>query len=662
MLPAAGNGAVIATSPSGGPISSPAAENGAVSAATSSTGPTALGSIENDALGVGLRTVRLTERPSKKRPFSGHGGPTRLSTAISRVADGRVPSNLPCFDGHRLLVSLATLHGLPSQDRFLNALRHAVTTHFASGACGLSIGCQSVVSEMFPRPPEALTQEDFQQMLQIRLSSHLQPRLSRAVARRILTLHNVEFSMQDGPAKLRSLLGKYLKSLDSKRPCYESKQAKRDRKTEARTRESNKLKDEWPQLVSPSLKEKFKTYFNQLISKEALSAFTCGSCIERYEEMEQNNPPPRPWLDPGVIPPPMPVKSGAYSSLLVDPQCIEDDPDSMEPVLVVCKTCRSELKRGIVPRRAMANHNFLGPVPPELQDLTVVEQAMIARCRSKCWIIQLREDDDSGLPNIQRGFKGHIIVYPQQPTKAKPLIVHKEKVMNALDWLATHNHLYKDVVIDRTVFYGHGETVNIPFHIEHILPSDGIEATTSSYSGIPRPLTEPVLTQTAATSDESSYAHIRNIRADSEPRPTDIPFESVVVTDVKGHESSSVLRKAATRHLEKLGGNYLELRHDPQPVNEFNNPDLFPLISPTLFPYGIGGVEDKLNRGTRFGFQAHLKHFFNLADRRFQEHYSFLFTAFNMLQRETLLLHTSFKVNRQNFDTHQPFDILVAEL
>jgi hypothetical protein len=186
------------------------------------------------------------------------------------------------------LVSLATLHGLSCHNPSPSALRHPITTHFASGACGaqamgaLSIACQSVVAQMFPSyPSEAVTQEEFQQMLQIRLLSHLQPRLSRAVARRILTLHNVEFSMQDGPAKLRSLLGKYLKSLDSKRSCYKSKQAKRDNKTEARARESTKLKEEWPQLISPGLKEKFKQYFNQLISKEALSTFTCGSCVER---------------------------------------------------------------------------------------------------------------------------------------------------------------------------------------------------------------------------------------------------------------------------------------------------------------------------------------------------------------------------------------------
>jgi hypothetical protein len=40
---------------------------------------------------------------------------------------------------------------------------------------------------------------------------------------------------------------------------------------------------------------------------------------------------------------------------------------------------------------------------------------------------------------------------------------------------------------------------------------------------------------------------------------------------------------------------------------------------------------------------------FNLSDCRFQEHYSFLFTAFNIIQRRAALLHTSLKVKRSNF-------------
>ncbi|KAJ7486257.1 hypothetical protein B0H11DRAFT_1649045, partial [Mycena galericulata] len=245
---------------------------------------------------------------------------------------------------------------------------------------------------------------------------------------------------------------------------------------------------------------------------------------------------------------------------------------------------------------------------------------MIARCRSKCWIIQMRELEDKGYQNVQRGFKGHIIVYPQRPSalattlppsieeittpicvvfvgsnpptlewireKARPLIVRKERVLKALEWLSIHNHLYKDVFIDRTVFDGHGDIVHVPFHVEHIIPSDGIEATTSSYATTHQ-FTEPPEPLVTHPASETSH--------------------SVVVTDVKGHESSAKLRDAAARHLKKPGSNYIGIPHDPLPVNEFNNPDLLPLIYPTLFPYGIGGPEDKTRR-TQFGFESHIKH------------------------------------------------------
>ncbi|KAJ7440964.1 hypothetical protein FB451DRAFT_1414888 [Mycena latifolia] len=97
--------------------------------------------------------------------------------------------------------------------------------------------------------------------------------------------------------------------------------------------------------------------------------------------------PPLPWLHPDIPEPPMPnAPNTPYSDLLLDPRaaCIESDPETFELVLVRCKVCRSALKGNRVPPNAMSNYNFIGPVPPELADLTVVEEAMIALCRAKC--------------------------------------------------------------------------------------------------------------------------------------------------------------------------------------------------------------------------------------------------------------------------------------
>jgi len=65
---------------------------------------------------------------------------------------------------------------------------------------------------------------------------------------------------------------------------------------------------------------------------------------------------------------------------------------------------------------ALANNLVLGEIPDELKALTVIEEAMVAHCQSKCWIVQFRESNqDMPTPNSQQGMKGHIIIYPQHP-------------------------------------------------------------------------------------------------------------------------------------------------------------------------------------------------------------------------------------------------------
>lgn len=109
------------------------------------------------------------------------------------------------------------------------------------------------------------------------------------------------------------------------------------------------------------------------------------------------------------------MENTPYSDLLLEPDCIESDPETNSPVLVCCRKCCADLKAGRVPAKSMGNHNYLGPVPPKLKDLTVVEEAMITLCRAKCWIIQLR-DDDPHMPTTKRGIRSHIIVHPQRPS------------------------------------------------------------------------------------------------------------------------------------------------------------------------------------------------------------------------------------------------------
>jgi hypothetical protein len=163
----------------------------------------------------------------------------------------------------------------------------------------------------------------------------------------------------------------------------------------------------------------------------------------------------------------------------------------------------------------------------------------------------------------------------------------------------------------------------LPVHIQHVLPDKSDEILTSRYDA-----PSDVLEEMVYCSDSSG---------------SKVPFTNVVVTDVDVHAPANELWAAALQHVKQHGGGYIEVPHGLQPVNKFFNPSLFPMIYPTLFPYGLGGFEDAAWM-TKISFQKHLKHLFSLADRCFQEHYSFLFTVFNVIQQCEILLHSSLKV------------------
>ncbi|THU84822.1 hypothetical protein K435DRAFT_686827, partial [Dendrothele bispora CBS 962.96] len=255
---------------------------------------------------------------------------------------------------------------------------------------------------------------------------------------------------------------------------------------------------------------------------------------------------------------------------------------------------------------------------------------MIARCRNKAWIVKLHDNGlepafdahnvtgiNEGSSNaiLQRGVKGHIIVYPQNPTsvldllpppledmctaacvifvgshppsqdwlreKATPLIFRKEKLQRALEWLRTHNPLYRDVRINQAFLDGLQDEEILPVRIEHVYPDSSTSVVNSSYDN--------------------------NAGRDDGPDDSAVAFERVVVSDVSGNESSTVLKRAASKHVRQKQGSYVRLPHGSQPASEFDNQSLFPMMYPTLFPYGLGGI-GLPERLVPVSMKAHVKH------------------------------------------------------
>lgn len=553
-------------------------------------------------------------------------------------------------------------------------IRDIVRKHLAMGSCipidenPAPVGCTDAIGSL-PQVDEA-DGDDSRLSLQIRLLASVVDTIKARPLKKLLELHNVPFEPSLSLRKLRNRLRGHINRL------IKGKQA-----SGSRLLEENRmaLSSQWPTLVPSELKDKIVKNFRERTAKESLSSFVCASCAEKclnresrsllLSELNQDllrRPDHRffrdavvdpGWLDPECESPEFPsIEEG--SDLMLDSAGVVTDDEGVTK-LMLCIPCFNDLRHDRTPPLSIANHNYLGKVPEELKDLTVVEEAMIARCRAKCWVVQLREEDrELSMPDTQRGMKGHVIIYPQRPSelanvlpssledyttfmcvifvgskpptdewlqkKAKPLVVRREKVRRALMWLKAHNPHYKDIRINHDMLDRLAPTQVLPVQIDHV--------------------------QSEGEHDDPLTAGYDNLTSTEPPVDQDncCPIQNVVITDIDGTAPPNELRAAAWRHVKKNGGAYVEMSHDPNPVNEFCNPELFPMIYPTLFPYGIGGIEDS-RRSAKISMKRHVKHLFSLADSRFQEHYSFLFTAFNILQRRAVLLHTSLKVKRRDF-------------
>ena len=544
-------------------------------------------------------------------------------------------------------------------------MRSLLSLHISSGCClGCSAdACRAVVAGLIHEDCTLIDQLQFQILI---ISSSIKKLSSRSL-HRMFDNHKIYYEADFSLSKFQRELRKFITRLQIGKSNEEKRTAiiEAEKNAELKRQELHK---NWPQIVPKTLKDKVSHIFKQQTSSSALSTFTCAVCSsETYCADKQERLLSELDMEILKIPPsidnlPHPYVDGPLKNTLVDPKGISSDKNG-NLLALLCKTCQSALNHDKKPPLSLVNGTYLGPVPSELHDLTPIEEAMIARCRSKCWVIQLKEENSkSSMPDTQRGFHGHIIIYPQKPSeisqllpppiddiitpicvlfigstppttkwlqeKAKPLCVQREKVRAALLWLKKNNPLYSDIIINEGVLDSLQEEQILPFHIQQVIPSEAAETLTDHY-------------------DNRCSGHEESIKSNTATE--NITFQNVVITDIDGLSPVHELCAAALRHI-KCGGGYIQIPHDPTPINEFFNPELFPMIYPTLFPYGKGGFEDK-TRQVPISMKRHVKYLCGLSDRRFQEHYSFLFTAFNILQRRSILLHTSLKVKKTNFNS-----------
>jgi hypothetical protein len=466
-------------------------------------------------------SLKLQQRLTRRGPLYNCEDAVEMISCIETLGSGS-------------LFELAALHDThpDANTSEKDELRDVVVYHL-SGDCQNTAAalCASVRSVLLPS-----TEPGIQTDLRPQILDAVINLATKKTLRRALRCLGTPHTSTDPIGCLRSLLSQHRDTF------FVDGQPIRERSRRSKSGEDSgttlgDIADAWPQRISHVEKARIVHDFRTTTSSIALKTVTCASCAEKVRVRDSSNSlgtdldldilrRPLPISsDQTDRVPPLPYTEGPLAGTPVDPPGVCHDEDGAL-CLSLCTHCRRALSRRKLPRFALANLNVIGTVPLELESLTLVEELIIARCRAKMCIVKLQDySDDVDLPTVQRGMKGHIIVFPQHPEnlpnvmppqicdiispicilfcgstvptrqwlkeKARPLVVCREVVLRALGWLRTHNSLYHNVVIDMDRISMLPDDDVLDYHIEHVEVSVAARTLVSRYDTLDGHLTEP---------------------------------------------------------------------------------------------------------------------------------------------------------------------------
>ncbi|KAK3914465.1 Vacuolar membrane-associated protein iml1 [Frankliniella fusca] len=256
-----------------------------------------------------------------------------------------------------------------------------------------------------------------------------------------------------------------------------------------------------------------------------------------------------------------------------------------------------------------------GSVPVELEDLTFIEERLIARVHPLISVYMLTR-------NGQYGYRKNVINFSQDiesfvkelPVKVTDLnsviIVRKEgedntyhdfnvragNVRAALVWLKQNNKFYEDISINE-------DNLNL-------LPED---------SNVPNEI--PSCSNTCVT--VNNVISMNTDDASLEEGNVDDAYCTVVSDVVFPHQDEQIKNYLKWPSLES------------QPIDEYSTPGYIACAFPTLFCYGKGDLRDWHEKD--LNVSHYFKHLLRYRDERFSKHKTFRFFAYNSWMRWTAL-------------------------
>jgi hypothetical protein len=334
----------------------------------------------------------------------------------------------------------------------------------------------------------------------------------------------------------------------------------------------------------------------------------------------------------------------------------------------LCNSAVSKKKFHSIPLRSYANGLWIGKVPEQLRDLTFLEEQCIARARATKCMYKLTLG-----PSGQLAARGNVCILPQDTNsfisampiplfrlkdeicvilvgspdtqvtydmlKKSPLLVRRERIRVALFWLIENNPLYAD--LDKDVVLVNSEEYPVydcPFALADILRTNSANNQGSSYT---------------TYSDQANTTLFEG---------TDDSFEltSSTLEDIDSVASTYQQRKLdALRRLKKQEAEFVKFPSGNTPLSTSKNPRIFAWLWPTLFPYGVGMIDNNNVRlSSDFPFHqvdtsTHVQQLLALKDNRFQVHKSFIFVISNIIQRRQSSFKARLATNRSWFPVVQ---------
>ncbi|KAJ3574918.1 hypothetical protein NP233_g1427 [Leucocoprinus birnbaumii] len=371
-----------------------------------------------------------------------------------------------------------------------------------------------------------------------------------------------------------------------------------------------------------------------------------------------------------------------------------------EGTVYICVVCFKHLKKSSMPPLALANGMFIGDIPFELRVLTLAECILVAKYFPAVYIIKMYPCNPTAHywnnALFNNGLRGNVSSYPLAPEdvhdyvnsnelppsprilcaticisfvgpKGNPekcfpdvVLVRRDRVRAALNWLCRNNPLYADVQISEE---------NLAMLPENGVPEEIVSGAhiNTDVSLLAPEIDDYVPNGRSAGDEEADEQEVQydaglsygvsgmpeagdaTDAPDNGPSiaPQVVPLQSSSVVDAMGSDlTDSNVLAAALENTAASAGVHLHIHQGNQFVNEYprvdsatqqrtvgdpSNPNHLLGCFPWLFPYGLGGFETE--RTVNVPYEVHARWALDYADSRFRNDYFFIPMVFGVIRK-----------------------------